>query len=413
MTDIVKEIINQYAWESGNDLGLQILGVSDSGQWPRSFEDYYHAYHEGQAKLTIVYDVDYGITPPGVPGDAVFIETYGEYDIWTSLEYENFYEDWTETDPLNLIATSEANPYRITFSDFGMEEFWDDLTYFRRDEDLDFNADNIEVRFKATLTAEEVPYFRPDFHWVTLKNGSDSVHAQHYVGPTSSEDHYFSLGAQAMTYGITGGMHMDDPIPPIKTQWYAFLWDYDLKQLTLRQYLTEPNSSSAWYTDFDDEYNETGIDIQLARYTQVYAPLSRAGLVSYDGLNWGYLENMVILVDSAPALNGTVYYVMDVNGTIIWTDVAPDIDWVEDFIDDYIDPGGGDPLDPTPGTQGFPDEGPFTRFKMRLYYLFIGLGCIFGPLWAMAYKKFDVVGYAGCFIIIVTGVGLLWSITGI
>jgi len=113
------------------------------------------------------------------------------------------------------------------------------------------------------------------------------------------------------------------------------------------------------------------------------------------------------------------FIVTDENGTIVdtWTDNGngnfTDIDDLKDWIDDNLDPEGGDPLDPTPGTQGFPDEGPFTRFKMRLYILFIGLGCIFMPLWAMAYKKFDTVGYTWCFLIMVLGVGLLWSITGI
>jgi len=329
VTSIVKEIINQYAWTQNNSIGFQILGASDSGYEYRTFEDIDHQHHGAYAYLYLQYDVPPGTPPSGIPGDAIFIETYGEYDIWTSTEYENFYEDWTELDPLNLIGTSELNPYRIQFSDFGFEEFWDDSTYFRRNEDLSFNADNIEIRFKATLTDEEVPYHRPDFDWTRLRNSTDSIHVDHHVGPDVDEDHYFNLGVQAVTLGFSG-MFMADPIPPIKTQWYAFLWDYNLKQITLRQYLTEPNSSIAWYNDFDAESNESGASVHLARYTQVYAPYSRSGLVTYDGLNWGYLENMVILVDFIPDLNGTVYYVVDENGTIIWTDIAPDIGWVED-----------------------------------------------------------------------------------
>ena len=412
VTSIVKEIINQYAWTQNNSIGFQILGASDTGYEYRTFEDIDHQYHGAYAYLYLQYDVPPGTPPSGIPGDAVFIETYGEYDIWTSLEYENFYEDWTELDPLNLIGTSALNPYRITFADFGYEEYWDDLTYFRRDEDLNITADNIEIRFKATLTGEEVPYSRPDFHWISLYKGTDSIHVQHHLLPDVDDDHHFTLGCQAMTFG-SAGMFMADPIPPIKTQWYSFLWDYSLKQITLRQYLTEPNSSAAWYTDFDTESNESAIDVHLARYTDVYAPRSRLGSDFYNGLNWGYLENMAILVDFVPVANETVYYVLDDNETIIWTDVAPDIGWVEDYIDDYLDPEGGDPLDPDPGTQEWDTEGPFTRFNMRLYFLVIGLGCIFGPLWAMGYKKLDSVGYAWCALIMILGTGLLWSIVGI
>jgi len=110
------------------------------------------------------------------------------------------------------------------------------------------------------------------------------------------------------------------------------------------------------------------------------------------------------------------YIATDENGTVIETwngDNFTDIDDLKDWIDDYFDPLGGDPLDPDPGTQGWDTEGPFTRFKTRLYILVIGLGCVFIPLWAMAYKKFDSVGYTWCFLVMVLGVGLLWSITGI
>ena len=110
------------------------------------------------------------------------------------------------------------------------------------------------------------------------------------------------------------------------------------------------------------------------------------------------------------------FYVVDENNTVIETwngENCTSLDCIEDWVDDNTGTGTGDPLDPTPGTQGWTTEGPFTRFKMRLYILFIGLGCLFTPLWAMAYKKLDAPGYAGCFIVMVMGVGLLWSITGI
>jgi len=111
------------------------------------------------------------------------------------------------------------------------------------------------------------------------------------------------------------------------------------------------------------------------------------------------------------------YFITDENGTVIdtWTlgdDNFTDIDDLKDFVDDIINPQGGDPLDPAPGS-GWEETGPFTRFKMRLYFLIIGLGCIFGPIWAMAYKKMDSVGYAWCALIMILGTGLLWSITGI
>jgi len=105
------------------------------------------------------------------------------------------------------------------------------------------------------------------------------------------------------------------------------------------------------------------------------------------------------------------YFILDENGTLVdLNGNFTSLDDAQDALDDYT---GGDPLDPDPGTQGWETEGPFTRFKMRLYFLVLGLGCIFGPIWAMAYKKMDSVGYAWCALIMIFGTGLLWSITGI
>ena len=121
---------------------------------------------------------------------------------------------------------------------------------------------------------------------------------------------------------------------------------------------------------------------------------------------------MAILVDFLPVTNDTVYYVVDENGTIIWTDVAPDVGWVEDYIDDYVDPQGGDPLDPAPGS-GWEESGPFTRFRMRLYFMVLGLSCIFGPLWAVSYRRPGPQGMAWCAILMLIGLGLLISIPNI
>jgi len=237
----------------------------------------------------------------------------------------------------------------------------------------------------------------------------------------TTDDHYYSYVTDVGSLATSGGMFMADPIPPVKTQWYSMKFNYSGANMRIAQFLTEPANNSVWDYGSDKNYTAGGGDINARHYVQSYVLDSRLGSNFYEGWSDGYLENLYILVDGVFTYeNETIYYLVDENNTVIdtWT-LAPDgenftdIDDLKDFADDYVDPEGGDPLDPDPGTQGWDTEGPWTRFKTRLYFLFIGLGCVFVPLWAMAYKKFDSVGYTWCFLIIVLGVGLLWSITGI
>ena len=400
VTRIIREINQGHYFWNGHDIAFTTLSPAREEAEERSVATIEAGY---PAKLYIHYGA--GPVDP-TNQSAVWVNNTNGLDIYQYQVFENFYEDWTEVDPLNLIGTSALNPYRITFADFGYEEYWDDLTYFRRDEDLSITADNIEVRFKATLTGEEVPYNRPDFHWVELTSGADKVSTQHHVsGAAQDEDHYFTLGAQAMTFGFSG-MFMADPIPPIKTQWYSFLWDYNLKQLTLRQYLTEPNSSAAWYTDFDAESNESAVDVHLARYTDVYAPLSRLGSDFYNGLNWGYLENMLILVDSIPLYNGTFFAVdPETNETVV--DDMPDLD----SIIDWIETNYPDPEEPNPGDEWQdPDEGILTRLNFKLFVFVIGMVLFLGaPVYGFAERPEAATWILILFASIV-GVALLWSL---
>ena len=400
---IIREINQGYYFWDGHDIAFATFSPAREAGEERTISTIEGGY---PAKLYIHYGAN--PTPPENE-TAMWIERRNGLDIYQDWGYENFYEDWTETDSLNLIGTSEVNPYRITFSDFGYEEFWNTPTYFRRDEDLSNTADFIEIRWKATLTAEEVPYHRPDFHWVQLSEGGNNINAQHFVnGASGDEDHHFTIGAEAMTYGVAG-MFMADPIPPIKTQWYSFLWDYDAKKLTLRQFTTEPTSTTAWYADFDVESNETGADIKLQRYDAIFAPRSRTGLVSYNGLNWGTLENMLILVDFNPLINGTFFVIdPDTNETLV-TDL-PDLNSTRDWVDIYQVGKGENPEDPNPGGEWGDDPGLVSRFNVKLIFFVIGMGLFVGtPVWGFATRP-EVSTWIIIMMSMLCGVALLWSL---
>jgi hypothetical protein len=74
--------------------------------------------------------------------------------------------------------------------------------------------------------------------------------------------------------------------------------------------------------------------------------------------------------------------------------------------------GGTDPQNPNPPSTNY-QTGVFTRFGLRWLLLVIGFLLIFGTLSIMAWKTFAVHWYAMFIIMIVIGLGLLWSVATI
>ncbi|GAG93647.1 unnamed protein product, partial [marine sediment metagenome] len=67
----------------------------------------------------------------------------------------------------------------------------------------------------------------------------------------------------------------------------------------------------------------------------------------------------------------------------------------------FIDGVDPDPEDPNPA-DSWDDIGPFTRFRMRFYFLIMGFALLFGPLFVFSYRR--PTGYAfviGLFIMLV------------
>ena len=392
VTNIIREINQGHYFWDGHDIAFATLSPAREGSEERSVA----TIEAGSpAKLYI----HYGAGPLDPTGQgATWINNTNGIDIYQYQGYENFYEDWHETDPLNLIGTSEVNPYRITFVDFGYETYWDDRTNFHRDLPLNASANNIEIRFSAALTDEEVPYHWIDFDWVHLSGEGFSAELQHAC---NEDDHYFTLGADEMTYGV-GTAKFIDPIPPTRQGWFSFLWDYTLKRITVRQFTSRPTNETGWYTDFIAEDNESGIDIDQIHWTSVYAPYSNLGSDFYNGLNWGYLENMLILVDFIPLHNGTFFAVdPETNETVV--DDMPDLDSIVDWIEtNYPDPENPDP----PGWE----ESPVPRFSFKLILFAIGMILFIGtPIYGFATKP-EAATWIAIMFSMFCGVALLWSL---
>jgi len=107
---------------------FKILSTSGSGLRQARTFDYNSSLG---AKLYVVYELFEATDIFGV-----FVEKYRGYEIYNNGEYENFYQDYTEVDPVGVLSVSESNPYRIDFDDLGFESCWNDPTYFIRDESL-------------------------------------------------------------------------------------------------------------------------------------------------------------------------------------------------------------------------------------------------------------------------------------
>lgn len=98
------------------------------------------------------------------------------------------------------------------------------------------------------------------------------------------------------------------------------------------------------------------------------------------------------------------------NGTAIPICPGP-FDTIEECqacIDTFL--GGPDPFEPDPPGQDFPQTGGFTRFRMRLYFLAIGLSCLTGPMLFFAWKRPSGYYVACGLIIMLIGLGLIISI---
>jgi len=99
----------------------------------------------------------------------------------------------------------------------------------------------------------------------------------------------------------------------------------------------------------------------------------------YSGAHLSMTEELETSVYAYDPDIDTIYNVTDLDD-----DGDIDKDDAELFIEDIV----SHPEDPAPGiTWGDFETGPFTRFRMRLYFLFMGISMIFGPMMVFAYRR--------------------------
>jgi len=105
---------------------------------------------------------------------------------------------------------------------------------------------------------------------------------------------------------------------------------------------------------------------------------------------------------------GPVRYWVYLNGTLI--DDFDDLDDAKDVIDDTVPPTIDDPE-----PDGWSDEGPYSRFKLRLYFFAVGWALVWLPAYYLGYARGieKIVGLWYSVLVMFIGLALLWSITEI
>jgi hypothetical protein len=100
-----------------------------------------------------------------------------------------------------------------------------------------------------------------------------------------------------------------------------------------------------------------------------------------------------------------------VNNTCL--DNAVTIEEVKACLDILL--GGSDPQDPDPPGSTYPPDGPgaLTRFNMRFWIWVIGWICVIAPSIRIASGGLPIQYYYGFFLMILTGIALIWSSMGI
>ena len=408
VTSIVEELIRSYEWdgdghagtETGDAIGFVILGAE--GYDTRWFID----YHYGTPSLASQLVIHWNHEPPpptGSGGLATFNETYRGYHIWNVLSEWLNYSTFTLTNP-------DANIQNLNDTYFEYTTYYEDEDdYLRKDfssiGEMNRKFGITYLVFKDNTVAETGPII---LHW-GIANITSSPWGPPYWGEGYSIHTLQSAGGSLEKLQIINWVngvhdtHVDlhpywaDTSLPI-TIWVDVNLNLDTGVYNVTLYndmeMTSVNQSTAG--TFGSVPDASLISTEFAMGPTISASANR---------DW---ESGLRL--SSPE-TGDSWTVTDENGTTI----ADDLDDYDDAIIVIEDELGADPEDPDPPGEEW-SEGPggetgaFTRFRMRLWFLLIGFGCLFGPVLFFAWRRPSGYYILCGAIVMLMGIGMLLSI---
>lgn len=413
VTKILREINQGFYFWDGHDIAFVTLSP-DTHDEERSISSLEAGY---PAKLYVHYGIP--PTPPGVPGEAEYVDLYRNHTIW-------------EVDNLGVNRTGE-----------GTNVNWNllNVTLLNEiDSGASLTENNATWITANTYAAQEVGCFYNDTGAATVETAffrfKINVGAVNNVGVgTAPIPGTFGLststpvGGGGLPYGANGDFAglvcqvNDDDIR----------FRFNLRE---RSGLVDVNGGySQWFTEatqgmlyvevrlnttgaanwisydiYDDAEFTNSINYDEYTLTQATDPFRYAYIIeSMGGATGGHsISNEFYTYLSMPVPDNSTWYIVDFNETVV--DIIVDFDGNLTDVEDYIDLeviGYPDPEDPDP--PGW-EESPISIHRFKLILFIMGMILFIGtPVYGFAAKP-EAATWIVILFCMLSGVALLWSL---
>lgn len=415
VTEIVRELYTNPSWDGdgisgadlGDDMGFIILGAPDETR-------YFYDYGGDPARSAdLIIHWNHAPTPPA--GGGTYNETYRDLNLWVT---DNLGVNRTGTPPnastvnwnlLNQSSLSEAdsgaavtvnNATWTTFDNLRAQQImslYNDTggatirEYFVRLAVNITNVENVGIIESALGAVAGISTSSP-----TGTNGLPWGVAGDWVGLVV----LCNVDDQRYRYALrerSGAIDVNTDHSSLYTEGTAIHYiEFQMKDIGAQNWISYKIYSDPGFTTIiEDEIYVLAWASEPFRFPQI---LSSGGSAlnndRWDGQYYTYLIQ--------PLVANETWTVTFQNGTVIGNSTSYDDAII--IADDFL---GADPEDPAPPSQGWPDEGPLTRFQTRLFIWFLGFIMVFGPLGTFAYKRPSGYEFVIGLFIMLMGLGFL------
>jgi len=447
----------QYMEVNTNSSDVEISGVTDQGNMPHSYQiirgpdddifylgligtnkTLFHSYDEGETWDNYVINDQYVnmIGNSNRDGSLAFDTSGTLWIVWSSestdVEFERVHSTTVTIDDhvLTFAGSSIAIPFQITRehnrpciwvgSDDRKHLVWDCYSTTKNFNQIFYAYKDDGAWTGSFMVTNNANIHAQESQVVTSLNGTFIMIT--YLTKTSNDAHYAYYKTEWVRFG---GLDLSDDNFGLVISYnynedkvlatYTHLGDLSSKIFNF----SDLSLSSRYDVGIDGGYPDLTFDAKSNKTLSVYD----AGVDGVQGMiydfeteSWG--TNFSIRDVNPGYIHTVSLATIDIEGTgepteewyihetAVCTVTGPFDDY--DDVIDFIEGEDPDPEDPDP--PGWPTEGPFVRFRMRLYFLIIGFGCLFGPLLFFAWKRPSGYYILCGAIVILIGIGMLISI---
>ena len=385
VTSLVNEMKNDPHYDGpgsnpsdlGDNMIFTIYGAE--GFEARSFYDF-KSGNNLEAQL-VLHWTDSPPHPPGIPPTAEYVNSSGGWDIWSEYPWFNF----STFDVIGSKGAKITGRNDTFFQVTNMYALSD--VYLRRDYGEYRNNDTQYIHVKFGLEWEGLPWTGPAAYEYVNMFGVSTDHAlafQFAEGYTFSERTWTNR-AMGTAWSVDGALRSSVTWNP---QWMetALPWTiyYDLYLNMDTGVFNVTLYNDIEMTDLNTTFNDVFTLRPAYPFTLQYEYLIAPTTAGTQQVGW----------------TGKYYSLTEEEGSDLWivdpttneTLPVPDIDGDGDIDQDDARTLIGDtdpqPGDPAPGQSWAGTEDTvFSRFRIRLYILLIGVGLVFGPLLIFAASR--------------------------